>query len=56
MSEKTKKIKQDSKPKKPYSSPVFKHFGAISELTTGGTQNIPEGLGPPPPLSLGRRP
>ncbi len=42
MSSKTKKH-QSALHKKSYSSPLLTHFGAIQEMTAGGTAGEPEG-------------
>jgi len=58
MSVKTEKEQENIKSKKPYTSPELKHFGAIRELTTGGSFGAPEGGPPPSPPapSIPRRP
>jgi len=43
---KTKKTPYKTKSKKPYASPILKRFGAIKDLTTGGTPGAPEPLPP----------
>lgn len=43
---KTKNIPSNIKSKKPYTSPVLKCFGALKDLTTGGTPGAPETLPP----------
>jgi len=54
---KTKNTSSIIKSKKPYMSPVLKRFGAVKELTTGGSPGPPEGVVLPPQAPpLPRRP
>lgn len=45
MNDDLKTVKKDSKIKKEYAPPKFRRFGAIRELTSGGTGNANEGAG-----------
>ncbi len=45
---KTKNTSSIIESKKPYTSPLLKRFGAVKDLTAGGSPGPPEGLVLPP--------